>query len=249
MKTKIMAVILCVCLVALSIWTYVTFKELGHAIDNLERTKKQLQETISKQESYNDQLISWLSQKEIKLVEQGGIISDYKKEVFRLDAEVSNYKYLLDEKNEIIQRQKNMVNEHERELIGISNQVNDYQSLIGKLETESARLNREVKKWKDAYQRKPNTGSGLREFRSEQELSNWLAADKTDENSYIPNQFDCDDFARMLQSHAFNDGYIISIAMVRRGDGLHVKNACLIGNKFYYIEPQNDSYYFQGYVD
>lgn len=111
-------------------------------------------------------------------------------------------------------------------------------------------LKAEVLKWKQAYEQKPSVSSNLREFRTMPELTAWLVADGTSDNKYVPNLFDCDDFARMLQGNAMNDGYIISIIIVSSpGGGYHAKNACLIGNAFYFIEPQTDEHYFWGYVD
>lgn len=112
-----------------------------------------------------------------------------------------------------------------------------------------ADLQWQIEYWKDAYKTKPGPGWTLREFRSEEELVLWLSQDDTDSNRYIPNQFDCDDFARMLQSHAYNDGYVTSVTLVTRDDGYHFKNGCFIGNKFCYIDPQTDRFWFWGYFD
>jgi len=112
-----------------------------------------------------------------------------------------------------------------------------------------ADLQWQIEYWKDAYKTKPGPGCTLREFRSEEELIFWLSQDGTDSNKYIPNQFDCEDFARMLQSHAYDDGYVMSVTLVARDDGYHFKNGCFIGNKFYYIDAQTDRVWFWGYFD
>ncbi|MFB0556580.1 MAG: hypothetical protein ACETVW_01830 [Dehalococcoidia bacterium] len=112
-----------------------------------------------------------------------------------------------------------------------------------------ADLQWQIEYWKDAYKTKPGPGWTLREFRSEEELVLWLSQDDTDSNRYIPNQFDCEDFARMLQSHAYDDGYVMSVTLVARDDGYHLKNGCFIGNKFYYIDPQTDRFWSWGYFD
>jgi uncharacterized coiled-coil protein SlyX len=121
----------------------------------------------------------------------------------------------------------------------------DYQSL----QSENDELQTEVAEWQQAYQQKPSVSTGLREFRSEQELADWLTVDQTNENKYISNQFDCEDFARMLQGNAFSDGYIISITLTGQDSTLHVMNCCLIGNKVYWIEPQTDEFSFWSYTD
>ncbi len=112
-----------------------------------------------------------------------------------------------------------------------------------------ADLQWQIAYWKDAYKTKPGPGRPLREFRSEEELVLWLSQDDTDSNRYIPNQFDCEDFARMLQAHAYDDGYVMSVTLVARDNGYHLKNGCFIGNKFYYIDPQTDRFWFWGYFD
>jgi len=130
----------------------------------------------------------------------------------------------------------------------------EYQyQLMNKREAEEedtiANLQWQVAYWKDTYKTKPGPGWTFREFRDEEELVLWLSQDDTDSNRYIPNQFDCEDFARMLQSRAYDDGYVMSVTLVTRDDEYHLMNACLIGNKFYYIDPQSDRFWFWGYFD
>ena len=45
-------------------------------------------------------------------------------------------------------------------------------------------------------------GQGLRNFKSLEELRQFLSDDDTDQHEYIKDSFDCDDFARMLQERA-----------------------------------------------
>jgi type II secretory pathway pseudopilin PulG len=104
--------------------------------------------------------------------------------------------------------------------------------------------------WKDAYEAKPGPWQTVREFRSEEELKLWLSQDNTDSNEYITNQFDCDDFAKLLQARAYADGYVMSVALVTQGENdWHFDNGCFIGNKFYYIDPQNDRYWMRCQID
>ena len=84
-------------------------------------------------------------------------------------------------------------------------------------------------------------------FSSKQELVAWLAQDDTDSHEYIPDTFDCDDFALTLQQHALGDGYIISCEYVPEDD--HMLNTAIIGNFGYKIEPQMDEVTFWFFLD
>jgi len=108
----------------------------------------------------------------------------------------------------------------------------------------------EAEYWNNAYKEKPGPGQIVREFRDEEEMRLWLLQDNTDSNEYITNQFDCDDFARLLQARAYKDGYVVSVALVTQGeDEWHFDNGCFIGNKFYYIEPQSDMFWLRCKID
>jgi len=85
-------------------------------------------------------------------------------------------------------------------------------------------------------------------FPSLEALQDWLAEDDTDSHEYIEGEFDCDDFALMLQQHAFEDGYKIDM-QYSDNDDLHAMNSTIIGNYFYFIEPQNDKVTRAGHVD
>jgi hypothetical protein len=107
-----------------------------------------------------------------------------------------------------------------------------------------------VQYWKDAYIAKPGPWQTVREFRNEEELKLWLLEDNTDSNEYITNQFDCDDFAKLLQARAYADGYVMSVALVTQGENdWHFDNGCFIGNKFYYIDPQSDRFWMRCEID
>jgi hypothetical protein len=91
-----------------------------------------------------------------------------------------------------------------------------------------------------------------RQFKSLSELQSWLAEDDTDSYAYIPVEFDCEDFAMMLQRNSLNDGYIISVELVDTNwDGYidHAMNTAIIGNSIYLIEPQTDGVWFYCYCD
>jgi septal ring factor EnvC (AmiA/AmiB activator) len=89
-------------------------------------------------------------------------------------------------------------------------------------------------------------------FDSLAELLAWLDEDETDSYTYIPDTFDCDDFALTLYEHAREDGYIIHFQVYDlNGDGNpdHALNVAIIGNNVYRIEPQTDAVQFWCYVD
>ena len=84
----------------------------------------------------------------------------------------------------------------------------------------------------------------LRFFDNLTELKQFIKEDDTDKYLYIPEYFDCDDFAIMLQVRALQKGYILNIALVdsdgdRRPD--HVVNLAYLNTKQYVlIDPQTD---------
>jgi hypothetical protein len=86
----------------------------------------------------------------------------------------------------------------------------------------------------------------LRNFSSIEELKLFLAEDKTDEHEYISDEFDCDDFALMLQRHALEKGYIMNCQTLFTA---HVLNMVIIDNEIYYIEPMTDEIIFLTHVD
>ena len=113
-----------------------------------------------------------------------------------------------------------------------------------------AEAQKEAEFWNDAYKEKPGPWQIVREFRNEEEMQLWLLQDNTDNNEYITNQFDCDDFARLLQARAYKDGYVVSVALVTQGENeWHFDNGCFIGNNFYYIDPQSDRFWLRCKID
>jgi len=78
-----------------------------------------------------------------------------------------------------------------------------------------------------------------RHFSSLEELKTWLARDNTNESQYSPSNFNCVDFALMLQKHALVDGYILSTEVLPVG--AHWVNVAVISDSAYFIEPQDDS--------
>jgi len=92
-------------------------------------------------------------------------------------------------------------------------------------------------------------GKELRNFDSVAELEDFLAQDNTSEQEYIKTTFDCEDFALMLQRHAFTEGFIINCQKLPVGGIEHMDNLAIIGNGMYYIEARTDEISFAGYLD
>ena len=101
----------------------------------------------------------------------------------------------------------------------------------------------------------------LRNFSSLQELEQWLNKGKSTIQFKQPD-FDCDDFAFQLQDRALNDGYKLNVELIQsseynrlfkkaklRPNKIHAINSALIGNKAYYIEPQNYEIVFVANID
>ena len=86
----------------------------------------------------------------------------------------------------------------------------------------------------------------LRNFSSIEELELFLAEDNTNEYEYIRSEFDCDDFALMLQRNALEKGYIMNCQTLFTA---HVLNMVIIDNEIYYIEPMTDEIVFLTHVD
>lgn len=95
----------------------------------------------------------------------------------------------------------------------------------------------------------PQSESHLRYFKSHSELVLWLARDDTDSYEYVPDTFDCDDFALTLQKHALEDGYIVSCEYIEHNGDAHMLNTAVIGNKVYKIYPQTDEACLYYYLD
>ena len=89
----------------------------------------------------------------------------------------------------------------------------------------------------------------LRDFASLGDLKAWLAQDKTDEIPPHETTFDCDDYARTLQRHALQEGYLINCEYLFLKEGAHVVNTAVIGNCCYWIEPQTDKTQLYYYLD
>ena len=90
----------------------------------------------------------------------------------------------------------------------------------------------------------------LEEFESLGVLKAWLEEDDTDSTLYIfgagcLTNYDCDDYATALVYNALLDGYSVSTQI----EGNHMLNSTIIGDKIYFIEPQDDEVWLWGYRD
>jgi len=152
-----------------------------------------------------------------------------------LKAENVQYASSLEEVNRLAE----IANE---QVILTNQQIELANASIMKLEQELAESESSVAYWwKRAHPR---------EFESLDELKAWLEKDDTDSTLYILGSgcltgYDCDDYAVALAHNALSDGYSISTQIV----GDHMLNSTIIGNKVYFIEPQNDEVRFWGYRD
>ena len=77
-----------------------------------------------------------------------------------------------------------------------------------------------------------------RYFTSLEEFETWLAQDNTDKRHYFADDFNCLDFALMLQERALRDGYIISLESPPIAN--HWLNSVYINGSIYLVEPQRD---------
>lgn len=114
----------------------------------------------------------------------------------------------------------------------------------------------------------------LREFESLDELKGWLETDETDKHHVMRLVIEpgmsgtfnigdcCEDYAMRLQESALDDGYIMSVSTIWWNEynalftqkqchygEKHALNLTIIGNRVWYIEPQNDEIQFAGDLD
>ncbi|MFC1985501.1 hypothetical protein ACFLWC_00730 [Chloroflexota bacterium] len=107
----------------------------------------------------------------------------------------------------------------------------------------------------------------LNEFSSIEELEEWLEKNDVDHVLHgvgVLNlaQYDCEDYAQNLAKQAIKDGYYMWVQVLhhpyRRPDTgkiltkfnvAHTVCSAIIGNNWYYIEPQTDEYWLAVKVD
>lgn len=149
--------------------------------------------------------------------------------------------------------------EHYEELAFVKSliylQEDEYRERMDKLEQEKDELLGQLAGQLVDCESNRLVATNMREFRSVEELTAWLAIDPTSENKYIPYEsvanpgFVCWDFAMMLYRNALSDGYLMFVTFEERGDVGHLLNVCVIGNDVYLIEPQHDTIQWYGHWD
>ncbi len=138
------------------------------------------------------------------------------------------------------------VTELESQIVTLNVQITVRQS---ESETMKAQVKESLRL--SALERAKGTCPEFRNFRDIYELREFLKNDKTNLIQYVPKDFDCEEFALMLQSNAFKKGFYIYLYSVDKD--LHLMNGAIVGEKptmmFYSIEPQNDEIKAISYVD
>lgn len=104
----------------------------------------------------------------------------------------------------------------------------------------------------------------LRNFSDFEELKQWLKEVNTSNILYFEGpdaQADCDDFASRLQQKALEDGYFLSLQIIKSKEyntlfnsrlptnALHAINLAVVENNAYYIEPQTNEIVFAAHLD
>ncbi len=122
--------------------------------------------------------------------------------------------------------------------------------------------NQRLGKLNDDLQSKSN----LRDFKSTDELEEFLSNSPVDYTIYATGKldfltYDCEDYAIALRDDAYSKGFHMNIQAVwnyRRPDTGeliteynegHALNSIIIGNEMYFIEPQTDEYWLATYLD
>ena len=75
-----------------------------------------------------------------------------------------------------------------------------------------------------------------------QEMLEFLAGDKTDENNYVPNVYECRHFATDVCNNAERSGYrcaFVSVSFAEEGHAIVAFNT--VDRGLIFIEPQDDS--------
>ena len=133
---------------------------------------------------------------------------------------------------------------HREAIEEVSGIMEDLGDNIQLLQSANLELKAKVNALQAEWERLEALG-GYREFRSVWELERWLSHDPTSENEFIPESYDCDDFAMDLTLAAIRDGRWIGLFSTEG----HLKNFTVIGDSIHEIEPQTDKVSFWGYVD
>ena len=87
----------------------------------------------------------------------------------------------------------------------------------------------------------------LQPFPNLSTLITWLVNDDTNDQTYVVDTHDCDDFAMDLQKAAMEDGYLINVQFDLEGS--HALNSVIIDGSVFFVEPQTDEIMNIGTLD
>ena len=124
--------------------------------------------------------------------------------------------------------------ETKAELVVVENSVSTLEDQLSIRDSQLLYKKQELEKMQQELQ-----AARPRHFNSLEELKTWLTSDDTDQMQYSSDEFNCIDFALMLQDRALADGYILSTEVLPVA--AHWANIAVIGDRIYLIEPQDDS--------
>lgn len=125
-------------------------------------------------------------------------------------------------------------------------QLADKDATIAKLQAEIATVKADYEKLKtETADRRP-----LRYFKTYNEMVDFLHRDKTNEIKYIPDTFDCEDFALTLCKNAAKEGFLVHLYPTAEG---HVECCTIVDTDtipaLFLIEPQTDAIVSFGNLD
>lgn len=151
---------------------------------------------------------------------------------------VEDYQGRLQDVRAVVEEQKTDLLICNTEVSRLNAELNQRDIEVKQLSAELTAAQEEAAYW----ERKAHP----RQFTSVEELKAWLASNNINERKYIPDTYDCDNFAQDLMKAALADGYLVSVQL---WPGVHMLNLTIIGNNIYTIEPQTDGVQFVGELD
>lgn len=137
----------------------------------------------------------------------------------------------------------------------------NYDSAIISKDSEIAQLHQTVDKlnidleneyYKGYFEGKENISKNLSIFNSKSNLASFLYYDDTDWHLFIPEIYDCDNFAIDLINNAYDAGYFMGLVVEENSENNNDHMLCfaiVFPNLVYYVEPQTDEVWFFGYLD
>jgi outer membrane murein-binding lipoprotein Lpp len=143
----------------------------------------------------------------------------------------------LVEDYQVVEEQKTDLSTYSAEVSRLNSELNQRDIEVKQLATELTTAQEEAAYWEGK--------AHPRQFTSVEELKAWLASNDINAREYIPDTYDCDDFARDLMIAALEDGYLVSTELW----SCHMLNSTIIGNDIYTIEPMTDGVQFVGELD